>query len=121
LAVPIKSKYWHLSAELDRYRAPYWPSDSRSGILRPLDRAKPNRRAVATASKADTPVTRIASLLAAGIEIACGLGYSDNLVAISHECDHPPEIIGRPRATRAHFDDRATSNNRKKKRPAGGR
>ena len=47
---------------------------------------------------------RIASLLASGTEIVCTLGLEDRLVAISHECDHPHEILDRPRVSRARFD-----------------
>jgi iron complex transport system substrate-binding protein len=47
---------------------------------------------------------RIASLLASGTEIVCGLGLASELVAISHECDYPPEILDRPRVSRSRFD-----------------
>lgn len=47
---------------------------------------------------------RIASLLASGTEIACALGLEDSLVAISHECDHPPGLLDRPRVSRPRFD-----------------
>lgn len=47
---------------------------------------------------------RIASLLASGTEITCALGLLDRLVAISHECDYPPEALDRPRASRPRFD-----------------
>lgn len=47
---------------------------------------------------------RIVSLLASGTEIACALGLKEQLVGISHECDHPPEILDRPRASRPVFD-----------------
>lgn len=46
---------------------------------------------------------RIASLLASGTEIVCGLGLASELVAISHECDYPPEILDRPRVSRSRF------------------
>jgi iron complex transport system substrate-binding protein len=47
-------------------------------------------------------VPRIVSLLAAGTEIVAALGAGDDLVAVSHECDHPPEVIaGRPVLTSA--------------------
>lgn len=49
--------------------------------------------------------TRIASLLASGTEIVCGLGLADSLVAISHECNFPPEVLDRPRVTHARIDD----------------
>lgn len=47
---------------------------------------------------------RIASLLASGTEIAWALGLGDDIVAISHECDYPPEVLDRPRVTRPRFD-----------------
>ncbi|HEY5312442.1 MAG TPA: cobalamin-binding protein [Pirellulales bacterium] len=42
---------------------------------------------------------RIVSLLASATEILCALGLADRLVAISHECDYPPEVLDRPRVT----------------------
>lgn len=47
---------------------------------------------------------RIASLLATGTEIVAALGLSDRLVAISHECDYPPNVLDRPRVSRPRFD-----------------
>jgi iron complex transport system substrate-binding protein len=47
---------------------------------------------------------RIASLLASGTEIASALGLGPNIVAISHECDYPPELLDRPRVTRPRFE-----------------
>ena len=44
-------------------------------------------------------VERIASLLSAGTEILYGLGLGERVVAISHECDWPPEVAGKPRVT----------------------
>ncbi len=52
---------------------------------------------------------RIASLLASGTEIACALGLADDIVAISHECDYPPEVLDRPRITRPRFDPEGMS------------
>jgi len=52
---------------------------------------------------------RIASLLASGTEIVCGLGLESQLVAISHECDYPASVLDRPRVTFAHIDDSASS------------
>ncbi|MFQ5745643.1 MAG: ABC transporter substrate-binding protein [Gemmatimonadota bacterium] len=52
---------------------------------------------------------RIVSLLASGTEIACDLGLAKDLVGISHECDHPPEILDRPRVSRPRFDPRGLS------------
>ncbi len=39
---------------------------------------------------------KIASLLPSATEIVCALGLGDSLVGISHECDYPPEVVGRP-------------------------
>lgn len=47
---------------------------------------------------------RIASLLASGTETVCALGLGDALVAISHECDYPPQVLDRPRVSRLRFD-----------------
>jgi iron complex transport system substrate-binding protein len=47
---------------------------------------------------------RIASMLASGTEIIAALGLDDRLVAISHECDHPPRLLDRPRISRPRFD-----------------
>lgn len=72
----------------------------RSGILRcegldvPMTRPSP---------------TRIASLLASGTEIVCGLGLANQLIAISHECDFPPEILDRPRVTVANVNSNLSS------------
>lgn len=52
---------------------------------------------------------RIASLLAGGTEILYRLGLGDQVVAISHECDFPPEVCTKPRVTHANIDpDRAS-------------
>ncbi len=47
---------------------------------------------------------RIVSLLASGTEIAFALGLGDAVVGISHECDHPPAALNRPRVSRPRFD-----------------
>lgn len=39
---------------------------------------------------------RIVSLLPSATEIVCALGLSESLVGISHDCDHPSEISGKP-------------------------
>lgn len=43
-------------------------------------------------------------MLASATEIVCELGLEDRLVAISHECDHPPGVLDRPRVSRPRFD-----------------
>jgi len=47
---------------------------------------------------------RIASLLSSATEIVYELGLQDRLVAISHECDWPPEALRLPRLSRVRFD-----------------
>jgi iron complex transport system substrate-binding protein len=36
---------------------------------------------------------RVVSLLPSATEIVCALGAGDELVGISHECDHQPEVV----------------------------
>ncbi|HEX7862106.1 MAG TPA: cobalamin-binding protein [Verrucomicrobiae bacterium] len=43
------------------------------------------------------PEHRIVSLLPSATEIACALGLGEQLLAITHCCDYPPEIEGKPR------------------------
>jgi len=46
------------------------------------------------------PAGRIASLLPSATEIVCALGLADRLVAVTHECDYPPDALARiPRLT----------------------
>jgi iron complex transport system substrate-binding protein len=52
---------------------------------------------------------RIASLLPSATEILCALGLADAIVGVSHECDFPPEIVGRPVLTAPKIDPRAGS------------
>lgn len=44
---------------------------------------------------------RIASLLPSATEIAFALGLGDQVVAVSHECDYPPEASNRPVLTKS--------------------
>jgi iron complex transport system substrate-binding protein len=44
---------------------------------------------------------RIVSLLPAATEMACALGLEQNLVGVSHECDYPPAVRGKPAVMRA--------------------
>lgn len=42
---------------------------------------------------------RIASLLPSATEIVCVLGLEDQLCAVTHECDYPPSVRGKPVVT----------------------
>lgn len=53
---------------------------------------------------------RIASLLPSATEMICGLGLRDSLVAVSHECDYPNEVIDLPKVTQTLIPEQATSN-----------
>ena len=44
---------------------------------------------------------RIASLLPSATEIVCALGLEDSLVAVTHECDYPESVKGKPVVTRS--------------------
>jgi iron complex transport system substrate-binding protein len=52
---------------------------------------------------------RIVSLLSSATEILFAIGAGPDVVAISHECDYPPEATKLPRATRSLVDSSRTS------------
>jgi iron complex transport system substrate-binding protein len=41
-------------------------------------------------------IRRIVSFLPSATEMACALGLSDQLWGVTHECDYPPQILGKP-------------------------
>ena len=43
---------------------------------------------------------RIVSLVPHATELLCALGLRDQLIAVTHECDHPPSVRGLPSVTR---------------------
>ena len=47
----------------------------------------------------NTETPRIVSLLPSATEIVCALGLADSLVGVTHECDYPPEVVGKPVVT----------------------
>lgn len=52
---------------------------------------------------------RIISLLPSATEIVCALGLAENLVGITHECDYPPEVAGKPRLTASRISHETMS------------
>ena len=52
---------------------------------------------------------RIASLLPSATEIVCALGFEDQLVARSHECDYPLSVKQLPQCTEPKFNVEGTS------------
>src|SRR5262245_21896749 len=52
---------------------------------------------------------RIVSLIASATEIVCALGFEDQLVGRSHECDYPPSVQRLPVCTAPKIDIHAAS------------
>src|SRR5258708_2152646 len=52
---------------------------------------------------------RIVSLIASATEIVCALGFEDQLVGRSHECDFPPSVRRLPVCTEPKFNVEGTS------------
>src|SRR5262245_24028507 len=52
---------------------------------------------------------RIVSLIASATEIVCALGFEDQLVGRSHECDFPESVKRLPQCTSPKFDVEGTS------------
>lgn len=52
---------------------------------------------------------RIVSLLPSATEMVCALGLGDQLMGVTHECDYPPQIKGRPIVVRSVLPTEAMS------------
>ncbi|HEX3869020.1 MAG TPA: ABC transporter substrate-binding protein [Pirellulales bacterium] len=52
---------------------------------------------------------RIVSLLPSATEIVCAVGLGDDLVAVTHECDFPPQVARLPKVTRSAIPRDASS------------
>lgn len=52
---------------------------------------------------------KIASLLPSTTEIVCALGLEENLVGITHECDFPVSIVGKPHLTASRISHETMS------------
>jgi iron complex transport system substrate-binding protein len=52
---------------------------------------------------------RIVSLLPASTEILCALGLRDYIVGVSHECDHPADVVGLPILTTPKLNPHAST------------
>src|SRR6267378_3900856 len=58
---------------------------------------------MSTDSRSMTATLRIVSLIASATEIVCALGFEDQLVGRSHECDYPPSVKLLPQLTSPKF------------------
>ncbi|MBV9959222.1 MAG: cobalamin-binding protein [Acidobacteria bacterium] len=56
-----------------------------------------------------TQTPRIVSLLPSATEIVCALGLESNLVGVTHECDYPPTVIGKPQLTASRISHETMS------------
>src|SRR5437667_1261575 len=53
---------------------------------------------------------RICSLLPSSTEILYSLGLGDQVIAVTHECDYPPQALAKPHITESLLDhERMTS------------
>ncbi len=54
-----------------------------------------------------TAAPRIVSLLPSATEIVCALGLEASLVGVTHECDYPPAVVGKPQLTASRISHQA--------------
>jgi iron complex transport system substrate-binding protein len=62
-----------------------------------------------TGNQAVTKLPRIVTLLPSATEIVCALGFEDQLVGRSHECDFPHSVVRVPALTEPKFNPEGTS------------
>src|ERR1700674_4183254 len=62
-----------------------------------------------TGNQAVTKVPRIVTLLPSATEIVCALGFEDQLIGRSHECDFPRSVVRFPALTEPKFNPEGTS------------
>jgi iron complex transport system substrate-binding protein len=56
-----------------------------------------------------THALRIVSLLPSATEIVCALGLVDSLVGVTHECDYPSSVEGKPQLTTSRISHQTMS------------
>ena len=59
---------------------------------------------------------KIVSLLPSATEIVCALGLEENLVGVTHECDFPPSVAGKPALTASRISHETMSSARDRPR-----
>jgi len=77
---------------------------AKGGLVSMMDAASAGnaeRYAESMTSPATIAGRRIVSFLPSATEMACRLGLGDRLMGVTHECDHPPEIKGKPIVVRS--------------------
>jgi iron complex transport system substrate-binding protein len=52
---------------------------------------------------------QIVSFLPSATEILCELGVGDRVLAVTHECNYPPEVKTKPRVIHSSFDPQKMS------------
>ena len=57
----------------------------------------------------ENPKLRIVSLLPSATEIVCALGLEENLVGVTHECDYPKSVVGKPVLTASRISHETMS------------
>lgn len=55
------------------------------------------------------PQHRLVSLIASATEIVCALGFEEQLVGRSHECDYPPSVLPLPQCSAPRIDVNGSS------------